>query len=353
MALVLEHDDLKLHINGYVGYKYITGSAKNSAIESQPELGTELSLDINENWSAFTQFTYDKTIDTALVYSFLTYQTMVTDDLSIKLNGGRLRHDVGLYNNTRVNPRTRPGVIVPQSIYWDSLKHLLVSGDGVNLQLKYKNLEIGYTIDNPMVTNPQEEAKVWTSVLLNKIDTYFGSHQLVNIKYSFDDIPLIIKTSWTRLDLGDDNTQIMKYAFPYYANKHQFVEFFNAGLIYTYDTWTFSAESLLVKPFYGDWINKKHSKGLSFTLSKEITDEISVYTNYNEYKSAPVQTPYEWYPDAKDLNFGVNYHKDSWMVGAEVHHINGGRWADPFDFKKNPYDYKDWWMIGVNAVYFF
>lgn len=205
-AVTYDYDSLKLHINGYVGYKYVTSSTSNNAIPSEPELGLELSLDINDNWSAYTQFQYDEEIENALTYSFLTYQNnFSTDDFMLRINAGKLRHDTALYNNTRINPRTRQGVIVPQSIYWDSLKHLLTSGNGINVNLKFDNLEIGYTVDQPIVSNPKQEARVWTGPLLNQIDTYFGSHQLATIKYSFDEVPVVLKSSWTRLDLGNDN----------------------------------------------------------------------------------------------------------------------------------------------------
>jgi len=352
LAVMTEFAGMKLYTNGYVGYKYVTSSVKNTTIPSAPELGLELSLDINEHWSAYTQFAYDSNAYNSLVYSFLSYEHVLYDDLTVRINAGKLRHNTGLYNNTRINPRARPGVIVPQSIYWDSLSHILTSGEGVNLTLKYKNLELGYTIDNPVVTDPVTEATIWTGPLLRSINASFGSHQMATIKYSFDSIPLELKSSWTKIDLGNDNSPMLAYILPSYANSNQGVQFITTGGIYTHKDWTFSAEHLYLKPFYTNWFTDYNSQGLSFTIRKEITEHVSLYTNYNQYTTKPlVSTPYHEY--SKDINIGVNYHQKNWMIGAEVHHINGSRWMNPADYVNNNSDYKEWWMVGLNAVYFF
>lgn len=354
-AVVLEHEKLRLHINGYAGYKYITNTTKNTAISSNPELGLELALDINDNWSAFTQLVYEDTVYNSVAYSFITYHAQSEDELEFKVNAGKLRHDYGLYNSSRINPITRQGVIIPQAIYWDSLKHILTSGEGVNTIIKWKNLELGYTIDNPIVTHPTEEALTWTNGLLDHIDTYFGSHQLANIKYTFDDVPLVLKSSWSKLDLGGSNTAVTKFVFPTHGNKHQTVEIFNAGGILTLDKWTLSSEILIVKSFYNQWFANNHSTGTSYTIQRELTENISATINYNQFISSFSKKNYAipWNFYSKDLNLGLNYHEDHWMVGLDVHHLNGGRWVDPIEFSQNPTSYKDWWMVGMNVVYFF
>jgi len=351
-AIVLEHNNLKLHINGYLGYKYTTSTAKNTTIQSQPELGLELSLDINDHWSAFTQFTYDKNINNALVYSFLTYEQVITPELSFRINAGKLRHDIALYNNVRINPRTRPGVIVPQAIYWDSLKYIITSGEGINLTVNYKNFEAGYTIDNPIVDDPKEEAAVWTAGLTNKIETSFGSHQAVFAKYTFDEIPLTLKSSWTRIDLGPVQPTSVNIGITPKTNEHTIMQFWSNGFIFNKDGWNVSAEMLIVKPQFLKWF-QDNPMGYSFSVSKEISEHVSIYANYNKYESQPLRPTYSWFKTTEDVSVGVNYHHKQWMVGAEVHHVNGGRWLKPSEFFQNPNDYKEWWMVGVNVVYFF
>jgi hypothetical protein len=351
----LSYHDLDLNIDGYVGYKYINSSAKNSAIHSEPELGLLLSLDINDNWGMFTQFEYDTTIERSLAYSFVSYRNQLTDNIEVNINGGQLRHDYGLYNNTRLNPKTRQGVIVPQAIYWDSLKHLVVSGTGINFKLKYDNLEVGYTIDNPDIIDPVKESKIWSSSLLNKINTTFGSHHLATLKYSFDTIPLVYKSSWTWLNLGNDTTPIAAIVFPKYAGNDYVSQIWNNGFIYNHDKWILSAEASLVKPYFGEWFNSdENSIGVSFTAEYELTDHLSLRTNYNKFKSLPVKNPSQpWYRRAEDANIGLNYHQDNWMIGMEYHHINGGRTVFPDDWNQDPDSYREWHMIGINAAYFF
>ena len=354
-ALTFTHNDMQLNVNGYVGYRHISTTAQNSNIVSEPELGLALSLDLDNNWSMFTQFYFEESLDNALAYSFITYQNQLSKDFQVRVNAGKLRHNFGLYNDTRINPRTRQGVIMPQAIYWDSLRHLITSGEGVNVGIKWNQLELGYTIDNPIVTDPIHEAKVWSSTLLNEIHTSFGSHQLATLKYTFTTLPVVLKSSWTRIDLGNDNSYIVKYVFPGYENDNQVSQIWNNGIILTKGDWTLSAEMMILKPFFGAWFNSdKHALGVSYTAEYEINENVSVRANYNSYKTPPKKYPPQpWYTYADDSNIGVNYHRDNWMISAEVHHINGGRWVDPTDWAQNPNSYKEWWMVGLNAVYFF
>lgn len=48
---------------------------------------------------------------------------------------GRFKNPIGLYNTTRDVAHTRPSVLVPQSIYFDRVRNLLMSSDGVMLHL--------------------------------------------------------------------------------------------------------------------------------------------------------------------------------------------------------------------------
>lgn len=356
-AVTYDWKGMALDVNGYVGYQYVNSTAPNHDVVSEPELGVSGSLQITDNLSAYTQFTYSKNnLDDAMVYSFMSYDSKLSDSVGIGIKAGRLRHDYALYNEVRVNPRTRPGIIMPQSIYWDSLKFLLISGDGINFNTSIKNLELGYTLDKPEIVNNIAEAKVWSPLLLNSVSSYFGSHQLATAKYTFTDIPLVLKSSWTWLDLGNDNTKYVAMLFPGKGNDHQVVQLWNNGFISKIDDFTLSGEVLMVKPFVADWFNSNETNfGVSVTGRYEVTEHISMYTNYNEYNSAKRYngTKPAHLTGAKDINFGINYHEKDWMVGAEIHHVNGSRWLNPGDTNNNPDAYKEWYMIGINAAYFF
>ena len=356
-AFSFQYDNgIRLDVNGYGGYRYVDSTAPDHSFGSAPELGLLLNLHLNDNISLFTQFKYGSTLDQSIVYSFISADKWISDDLTINMKAGRLRHDFGLYGNARINPITRNGVISPQSIYWDALGLNLVSGDGVNFNIKWKSLTLGYSIDKPIVSNATTSAYEWTSGLLKSINSYFGAHQLATIKYAPTDIPLVIKASWTGMDLGNNNSPRLGMLLPGQQYAEQRVDMINIGAEYSWDKLTLSAEAISVKPFFASWGDfNDFSLGTSYTGIYEINDNLNFRVNYNEYSvsHATRSTTIPWNNDTRDINFGFNIHKDKWMVGIEAHHINGGRWANVADYTADPNAYKDWWMIATNFAYYF
>jgi hypothetical protein len=354
-----ESGDLKLDVNGYVGYKYIASTAENNAIQSAPELGLALSLQAGNHVTLYTQFAYDEVqLSDALIYSFASFDWQFENELKVSLKGGKLRHNLGMYNATRVNPRTRQGVIMPQAIYWDSLSHLLTSGVGVGIDLTWHGLEAGYIIDEPVSSHPVQEARSWTRDLLDYADVSFGSYQSAYLKYSFDDVPLRVKSSWMHINLGSATSKVANFLFPDKKNTDEYFDIFLNSVEYDItDKLTVSGESIFVKSYFNSYDDiKQWSNGYSFSANYEITENLSTRVNYNYYNSQQLQnTPtIPWYlKHTTDVNVGLNYHRDNWMIGVEGHMIQGGRWAMPDDFRADPTSYKEWYMVGVNAVYFF
>lgn len=69
--------------------------------------------------------------DPDLDYGLLDYSPISDLDRRYGIRVGRVKHPLGLYNDTRDVAFTRPGILLPQSIYFDRLRDLLLSSDGV------------------------------------------------------------------------------------------------------------------------------------------------------------------------------------------------------------------------------
>lgn len=357
LAVTFEKDNLKLDVNGYAGYKYVNATNDDKTIQSEPELGLMMSLQINDYLSMYTQFKYDENINNALVYSFASLDYPINEDLSIGFKAGKLRHSFGLYNDVRVNPRTRPGIIVPQAIYWNSLGSLLTSGVGVNMNMKWKGLELSYSIVDPSITDKKQEAATWSRGLVSEVETSLGDYRIATLKYTHDEIPITFKSTWARVNIGNKTTPINDYLFPNDAGQDQKLNIFVNSLEYTWKDLTLSAEDIRVKTFFNEWNSPgQWSGGYSFTGRYEINDNISTYVNYNYYHSQQLKnlpiSPYTTI-HTNDINFGVNYHQDDWMIGLEAHKIQGGRWALPENYNADRGAYENWWIITTNFAYFF
>lgn len=68
-----------------------------------------------------------------LDYGLIDYAPLMDLDRTMGVRLGRLKNPLGLYNDTRDVPFTRPSIFLPQSIYFDRVRNLELSLDGGGL----------------------------------------------------------------------------------------------------------------------------------------------------------------------------------------------------------------------------
>lgn len=71
--------------------------------------------------------------DPKLDYGLLDYQLLANNKRSAGIQIGRIKHPFGLYNQTRDIAFTRPGILLPQSIYFDRTRSFGLASDGLLL----------------------------------------------------------------------------------------------------------------------------------------------------------------------------------------------------------------------------
>lgn len=69
----------------------------------------------------------------SLDYALADLSILSATDHSVGLRLGRIKNPLGLYNETRDVPFTRPGIFLPQTVYYDKVRNLLLSSDGAML----------------------------------------------------------------------------------------------------------------------------------------------------------------------------------------------------------------------------
>lgn len=352
-------DNQNIQYFGYAGYQYLyTRNNIKSTFDNagSPELGLNIIYN-NRDFQIFNQFRYGTDSGIYLVYNFMQYTFNLKEDIDFIIKGGKIRNDFGLYNTSRINPTTRQGVIMPQSIYWDAFDEFLTSSSGVGATLKYKDYELTYNIGDPTIVNNQKTTRVFFGNTMNSVSTSFGSIQNASLTYSPVNSPLIVKGSWIHAAFGNDTGPAMKYVDPELIHTNIKLDAFHVGGEYRYKQFTTSAEMVLFRSPNVDVTDfRQMNKGYSFSEVYEVNDNINLRLNYNQYVSQQ-STRYHpmdpWVGSFKDLNFGINYHEKKWMIQTEVHHINGAMTIDSQDYQSNPGAYKDWWMIGMNINYSF
>lgn len=68
-----------------------------------------------------------------LDYGFLDYRIYSHEVNQFGIRVGRLKNPFGFYNDTRDVAHTRPGILLPQSIYFDRVRNISLSGESVQL----------------------------------------------------------------------------------------------------------------------------------------------------------------------------------------------------------------------------
>lgn len=68
--------------------------------------------------------------DVRLDYGFMDYTPWSNEEWTMGTRLGRVKLPIGLYNDTRDVPFTRPTILLPQSIYFDRTRDLALSADG-------------------------------------------------------------------------------------------------------------------------------------------------------------------------------------------------------------------------------
>jgi hypothetical protein len=352
--------DHNIHWSGYVGYKQLISNnhiTNTFSGMSTPELGLNIIYN-NNNFQVFNQFRYGTNAETILVYNFAQYTFNLFHDTNLTIKGGKLRHDFGLYNTTRVNPITRQGVVVPQAIYWEAFQETFTSGAGVNATLQIKDVELSYTLDDPTIIDSQKLIRTFTGPVLSDVSTSLGSHQIASLNYTPRNIPLVIKSSFVILNFGNKTTPLYNALFPKLANTDVVAQLATLGVEYSIGKFIFAGEALYTKSPDKKWIQdfNKISHGVSFTGTYHINDNVDARVNYNEYTSAygkllnPANKPLQY---QQDINIGLNYHVNNWMFQVEAHKIKGARSIDSVDINGNVSDYNNWYMVATNVVYSF
>ncbi len=72
-------------------------------------------------------------------YALVDFAPLMRQDLRAGLRLGRLKNPLGLYNDTRDVPFTRPSIFLPQSIYFDRVRNLELSTNGLGIYGDWQN----------------------------------------------------------------------------------------------------------------------------------------------------------------------------------------------------------------------
>lgn len=302
-----------------------------------------------------------------LDYALFDYRLINMGRFSSGLRGGRIKNPMGLYNDTRDVAFTRPGIILPQSIYFDRARDLALSSDGVQSYSYYAadsfeihmQLALGY----PRVST-SSEISLFSRDMPGKLSSspsYLAkvSIQLFDnhLKLSYSDIGMFVDYLSTPAEaLLNPSIEFRPKIFSLELNLEYFV------ITGEYALREFTFINLSQTP--GE--SKQNGESYYMQLAYFITPKIKLTGRYDvtyldrsdrsgvAYEavtqgSVPAYTRY-----AKDITLGVQWYINrSWLVMFEQHRVMGTSWLPVQDNPDSSLVEKDWWMFSGLVSYRF
>jgi hypothetical protein len=141
----------------------VGGDSDDGVATDMREIGANLSWRPSPDWLLSGQVLArwageSDTGDLRLDYGFVD-RTLLSDvDTSVGLRLGKIKNPYGFYNTTRDVARTRPGIIMPQSVYMDRLRNFFLAAPGIgfygNHEGKTGNLSWQISTLQPEVDDP-------------------------------------------------------------------------------------------------------------------------------------------------------------------------------------------------------
>jgi len=139
-------EGLELHAFVSQGYVHTSdnrfmGDSQNGSFDFR-EIGASASLRLSPRWLFSAQLLSRKAGDLSndsvdVDYALVDFTAHSSETWRLGLVAGRFKNPIGLYNDTRDVPFTRPSVFLPQSIYWEKLRDIMLSADGVQGYAEY------------------------------------------------------------------------------------------------------------------------------------------------------------------------------------------------------------------------
>jgi len=166
-----------LRINGFLSQGLIHTSRNDFFGDSEDGLSTDFrELGLNLSWQPLPRLRFAGQLlsreagngddgDLRMDYGFVDYAVIADAQNLWGLRLGRTLNPYGLYNDSRDVAFLRPGIFLPQSIYFDTTRALSLSGDGLQLYGERRDdwgdLTFQFSAILPRVGDPETEQELF------------------------------------------------------------------------------------------------------------------------------------------------------------------------------------------------
>lgn len=368
-------DDLKWH--GFLSQGYVN-TDKNNFLGSSTDGSLKFSeAGLNASWKPLTslqvsgQVLYKqlgeyKPRGTRLDYAILDWRVLDTYEYGGGFRIGRLKNNIGFFNETRDVAATRPSILLPESIYVDYLRDIIHSSDSVGA---YGHLEIdqGTLLFSANYGKSIFNEDTISAIVQSPTKGDLNNDRALSAKLSYEAGSGAWRTAVSYIEFGADfdagSGESTRFLFDGEINVKQVV----FSLALNWESWQFISEyqnrtyeSLGVRgvDFKVDGVSYYQHLAYAFTPSlKGYFRHDTVYQDKNDKKGhsfalhsgQPAHNSF-----AKDVTLGFSYAPSfEWSFSLEVHHINGTHWLPLMENPTPSEQHQRWNMLLTQVAYRF
>lgn len=304
--------------------------------------------------------------DPVIDYMFADWSLLQRPDQQAGVRIGRNKNAFGLFNETRDIAFTRPGIIMPQSIYFDQLRELLLSSDGLGFYYRKAAAYGNWLVDAQYGQLQAEEPTESIFMGGSKTGGFSDSRAAVG--------RLLFEPRGGRWRLGFTGINA-NFPFSPGPGDHPLYTEGDVGIWlailsaqYNLELWSFTVEAARGETHWkelgplvpdrstleGIYLQVDHRLSTQWQLTlrydyQALSPTTSSGENFNALYGLPGHIGY-----AKDLTAGLRYQPNSrWDLSTELHHINGTVWLSREE-NPNPAELKQHWnLLMFQAAYRF
>lgn len=368
-----------LQIHGFASQSWLKSSGNNVFGKSASDSGSfdfrELGLNASMRPLTNLQFSAQMLSRTAgegspgnlrLDYGFVDYAFLSDESKQLGIRLGRMKNPLGLYNDTRDVPFTRPSILLPQSIYFDRTRKLAIAADGVHLYGEHRsdigNVSFQIGAVRPLVRGAETEVALLGHDMSGHLTpdiSYVGRgiYELDEgrLRFSFSGTQLNLNYSPTSVDpLGAGSIRFTPLIFSAqynaehwsltseYALRH--FEYKNFGISQL--NLDFFGESYYLQGTYR--FNPEWEAIVRYDVLHTDSDDRSG----KKWAAATGRPAHNRF--ARDITVGLRWNiTPSFMLRAEYHRVNGTGWLSALDNPNSEERSQDWDLFSILGSYRF
>lgn len=301
-------------------------------------------------------------------YGFLDWQARNSDTYRLGFRVGRTLHPLGLFNETRDVAATRPSIFLPQSIYHDANRNLVISSDGGQIYQDWfteeSTISLNVSLVYPRLEDPGLEEQLFHDRASGNLTQSAGWLARLTYDYDFNRIRLGLTLGDIRMKFKGESSNIPIENGRFTNRPLMLSAQYNGEKLEVTGEVNFS-NSAFSQFDSTPWLNRE-SHGLDYYLqsSYSLSDKWRTFIRYDvnardkddlrgiDLARLTGEPSHSFF--ANDLTLGLRWDLDDhWMFSTEIHSIEGTLFLS--DLENGPVNErsKNWYLCSALASFRF